>query len=64
MEKGLQRGRVEGASRILRRLLEKRFGPLPAWAGAKLASASDDTLDAWTLRLDDATLLEHILIGG
>ena len=61
---GRQAGRVEGASRILRRLLEKRFGPLPPWAGAKLASASEETLEAWTLRLDDATQLENILISS
>ena len=63
-EQGRQEGRVEGASRIFRRLLEKRFGPLPPWAGAKLASASEETLEAWTLRLDDASPLENILTGG
>ena len=61
---GRQEGRVESASRILRRLLEKRFGPLPPWADAKLASASEATLEAWTLRLDDTTPLESILTGG
>ena len=64
VEQGLQRGRVEGASRILRQMLEKRFGPLPPWADAKLASASQETLEAWTLGLDDTRPLESILAGN
>ena len=63
-QEGRQEGRVEGASRILRRMLEKRFGPLPPWANAKLAAASEETLEAWTLSLDDATPLESILAGN
>ena len=37
-KKGLQEGRQEGELAILRRLIEKRFGPLPGWASERLAA--------------------------
>jgi hypothetical protein len=33
-QKGLQKGELT----VLRRLIQKRFGPLPGWAGEKLAA--------------------------
>jgi hypothetical protein len=31
----------------LKRLLERRFGVLPAWATEKLSNASEPALEAW-----------------
>ena len=38
-EEGQQEGRPEEAAVLLRRLLERRFGPLPSWAQQQLAAA-------------------------
>ena len=45
--KGRVEGRVEGESKLLKRLLERRFGALPAWATEKLSTATEPALDAW-----------------
>jgi len=58
---GIREGTVEGESRILRRLLEARFGPLPEWVRTKLAEADSQTLERWSLRLLDRADLRDIL---
>jgi len=58
---GIATGRLEGESRLLRRLLEHRFGALPQWATEKFSSASEQTLEAGgiapTLKTPSATSL-------
>ncbi len=44
---GLVEGRLEGESKLLRKLLELRFGALPTWAINKLNSVSEQNLEAW-----------------
>ena len=39
---GIAKGRVEGESRLLKRLLERRFGPLPQWVSKQLECAKED----------------------
>lgn len=39
-------GRVEGRRQMLSEQLADRFGKIPAWAEAKLAAASHETLKA------------------
>ncbi|MEI6147154.1 MAG: DUF4351 domain-containing protein, partial [Methylococcales bacterium] len=39
--------RLEGESKLLRKLLELRFGTLPTWAINKLNSAPEQNLEAW-----------------
>ncbi len=58
--KGLAKGRVEGESRFLRRLLERRFGVLPQWASDQLTSASEKQLEAWGEALLTAPTLEAV----
>lgn len=58
---GRTEGRVEALATVLRKRLLKRFGSLPAWAEAKLAAAAPDTLEAWSLQLDDNPTLEDLL---
>jgi hypothetical protein len=50
-------GRLE----LLRDLLEDRFGKLPAWAEAKIASAAPETLKAWSLQVHRVDSLAHLL---
>lgn len=45
--KGRTEGRLEGEAALLARQMERRFGPLPAWASARLASATEAELRAW-----------------
>ena len=62
LEAGRQEGRQEGAERVLRNLLTRRFGSLPPWAGEKLARASSETLERWSVQLLDATRLEDVFV--
>jgi hypothetical protein len=45
--KGRVEGRVEGESKLLRKLLEHRFGALPTWVIDKLNSAPEQDLETW-----------------
>jgi predicted transposase YdaD len=62
---GIQEGRQnaiqEGELRILRRLLEKRFGPIPAWVEERLGGWSAEDLEALSIRLLEAESLEELL---
>ena len=58
---GRQEGRREGEAVLLTRLLERRFGGLPAKVTDLIASADTPTLEAWSLRLFDAATLDDIL---
>jgi hypothetical protein len=60
-EKGQMEGRQEGESALLCRLLEQRFGPLPAWARHQIEAAETATLETWGIRLLDSTSLEDVL---
>lgn len=60
-EKGKEKGKKEGMEEMLSRMLEVRFGPLPEWAKAKIASAEIGTLENWGLRLLNASSLEEAL---
>jgi hypothetical protein len=51
---GLQQGRQEGESALLRKLLERRFGPLPSWVHERLGQATPEQLETWGLDLLDA----------
>lgn len=60
-KKGLQEGRQEGERAILGRLIEKRFGALPSWAGQRLTAASTAQLEQLATRVLDAASLEELL---
>jgi hypothetical protein len=38
-KKGLELGLAKGALKLLRRALEKKFGPIPTWANERLSKA-------------------------
>ena len=61
MQQGLQQGLQQGELTVLRRLLEKRFGPLPPWVIEKLAALPTSGLEELSERVLDAVTLEDLL---
>ena len=54
--------KVRGAeSRLVRALLQRRFGQIPDWAEQRLQTADPATLERWAVRLLDAPNLEDAL---
>jgi Domain of unknown function (DUF4351) len=60
IEKGLQQGLQQGEVIMLKRLLTRRFGPLPAWAEQRLEQASPQELEGWADRVLEAQRLEDV----
>ncbi len=59
---GKREGILVGEARLLHRLLERRFGPLPTWVEARLAKAVEEDLVQWGERLlDPMVSLEQLL---
>ncbi len=61
LAEGRQEGRQEGDLAIITRLIERRFGALPSWAGEKLAALSTSELEDLSERVLDAPTLEDLL---
>ena len=61
--KGEAKGLAKGKADDLKRLLQRRFNVLPAWAVHRIDTASIAQLDAWMDGIFDAKSLEG-LIGG
>ncbi len=57
---GMVRGRQEGESNLLLRLLKRRFGAVPEWVSARLNQANTDLLETWGDRVLDAQSLEEV----
>ncbi|MGE0322048.1 MAG: Rpn family recombination-promoting nuclease/putative transposase [Polyangiaceae bacterium] len=55
--KGRAEGEAKGRERVLRELLEQRFGPLPRWAVQRLRKADARALDELSSRILAATSL-------
>ena len=55
---GRAEGRVEGEAKSLTRLLERRFGPLPAAIKSRVDRADLKQLDAWVDRVLDVKSLD------
>ena len=58
---GRLEGRLEGEIAVLARLLTRRFGPLPAWAEARLNAATEQNLADWADAILDAARLNDVL---
>ena len=61
---GRVEGKVEGEAKLLRRLLERRFGILPTWASDKLNSAAEQDLEAWGEAVLTASSLDAVFENG
>jgi hypothetical protein len=59
--KGELKGKLEGELKILRRLIEKRFGAIPKWAGERLSARTAAELEELSVRILDATSIEDLL---
>jgi len=59
--KGKVEGKAEGKAEGIKRLLARRFGPLPPWAEQRIAAASVAQLDAWIDGLLDAESLAALI---
>lgn len=57
---GIAKGRVEGQTLLLKRLLERRFGLLPEWVTEKLSCATEQELEAWAEAILTAPTLEAV----
>ena len=62
VQQGIKTGIHQGESILLRRQIERRFGPLPAWADARLTNSSSAEIEVLGLRLLDAMSLEELLV--
>ena len=60
-QSALAKGEAKGERQMLSRLLTARFGPLPAWAAEKIASAGIELLEDWSVKLLTAKSLEEFL---
>lgn len=60
MKEGEARGELRGVARRLCRLLEKRFGPLPAEIAERVGGAGIVDLDRWFDRVLDAATLDDL----
>jgi predicted transposase YdaD len=62
--KGKTEGEVEGKADSIKRLLARRFGPLPAGAEQRIDAAPVAQLNTWLDGILDATSLEDLLGDG
>ena len=60
LEKGRQEGRQEGQRKLLVRMLQRRFGHLPAAVLARIECADESSLERWSEELLDAPSLEAL----
>jgi hypothetical protein len=60
--KGKLKGELEGELKILRRQIEKRFGPMPKWAAERLAALSAAELEELSVRVLDVPNIEDLLL--
>lgn len=59
--KGEAKGKAEGKAEDLKRLLARRFGPMPEWAATRIDAAPIEQLDGWLDGLFDAPTLDALL---
>lgn len=64
LAQGLAEGQARGKSAALVRLLECRFGPLPAGLPDTITKAGPDTVEAWFDRAIDADSLAKVFAGS
>lgn len=59
-QEGQREGRQESEQALLRRLLTRRFGPLPDWGDARLKQATTEQLEHWAEKVLDAPTLPAV----
>jgi hypothetical protein len=61
IEQGRQEGMQKGQAKLLKTMLEARFGPLPDWALARLKESSSAEVERWCLRILNQPSLQEVL---
>jgi len=61
LAEGRREGLEQGEAKVLRRLLVRRFGELPAWVDSRLGEASEAELETWADRVLDAASLDEVI---
>ncbi|MFZ1639833.1 MAG: DUF2887 domain-containing protein [Candidatus Contendobacter sp.] len=61
LKEGKQEGKQEEALTILSKLIRRRFGRVPRWAGVRLRQADAAQLETWIERIFDARDVEDLL---
>lgn len=64
IEKWTAEGQISGKASVLRRMLARRFGPLPTEVEARIQAADGPTLDEWCDRILDARTMDEVFGGG
>ncbi len=59
-ERGHREGKIEGEVKLLKQLLEHKFGPLPKRIERLVTSADEAALRTWSLRLLSAATLNEV----
>jgi hypothetical protein len=59
--KGRAEGEARGRATLLLRQLERRFGSLPPLVATSVLAATPEQVEAWALRLLDASTLDELL---
>jgi hypothetical protein len=57
---GIEKGLQQGEATLLRRLLTRRFGPLPEWVEQRLTQSGQADLERWADRVLDAPTLADV----
>ena len=60
IERGIEKGLHKGVEGTLRKQIQLKFGPVPAWADERLTAATDEQLDHWVARILSAERLEDL----
>ncbi|MBF0137752.1 MAG: hypothetical protein HQL65_16100 [Magnetococcales bacterium] len=55
-------GEKNGVAKMLTRMLQRRFGDLPAWANEKIAKAELSSLEEWSVHFVEAQSLDAIFV--
>jgi hypothetical protein len=61
IKEGIKAGRDLGRKELMRSLMEKRFGPLPAWVDERVRKASGEQIDELAMRILDCPTLDQLL---
>lgn len=59
-QEGRQEGQRLGMAKTLKNQVRRRFDDLPDWAADRIDRADVDTLERWSYRVLDATVVEDV----
>nr|WP_281494873.1 hypothetical protein [Marinobacter sp. S6332] len=61
LEQGMEKGMHEGIEGMLRKQIQLKFGPIPAWADERISSATNEQLEIWVTAILSEETLESLL---